>query len=384
MMFKKPKSSGLTAEIRVKRCYGCGAILQDKDPDEPGYVPPEKFASDDEVLCERCFKLRHYSAYSKSTDFSIDYVTILDHAKESDALVVYVLNAFSLYGSALAGIGNYLPSKVLVLINKRDLLPKSFADDYLRKEAEDVLAKENIKPLDILITSASSSSQGNIETLMEDIEKYRGGKDVYFIGSYQVGKSSLINALLFHYSNRTDKTITTSPYPGTTLDVISIPLDENSSMFDTPGIYNSRSVISVLEPEILKYVLPRNEVRPETYAAKEGQSFLFSNFSRLDFVKGGRTNFTFFKSNDLPITRAKVNKADEFMKKIGEDDSSSTRSKKISDPSLLELHSFHAPKGKRAVLRIYGLCFVEFDGEEQEINVLAPQGVTVTLSDASL
>ena len=381
-MFKK--SSGLTAEIRVKRCYGCGAILQDENPDEIGYVPPEKFNSDDEVLCERCYKLRHYSAFEPSADFSLDYVTILDHAKAEDALVVYVLNAFSIAGSALQGIGAYLPEKVILLINKRDLLPSSFSDDYLRKQAEEVLHKENISALDVLITSASATKPSNIEGLMQDIEKYRGGKDVYFIGAYQVGKSSLINVLLQHYSNRTDKTITTSPYPGTTLDVISIPLDENASLYDTPGIYNSHSILSVLEPEILKYVLPRNEVRPETYAAKENQSFVLSNFARVDFLKGPKTNFTFYKSNDLTIARTKKDKADDFLKKACEDESSSTRSLKIKDPSQLESHTFHVEKGKRMVLRIYGLTFVEFEGADQEINVLAPQGVTVTLLPAEL
>ena len=107
MFFHKTKASGVTAEIRVRRCYGCGAILQDQDPDEVGYIPKEKFESGDENLCERCYKLRHYSKYKASGDFTIDYVTILSHAKEEGALVCYVLNAFSLEGSFLNGISKF-------------------------------------------------------------------------------------------------------------------------------------------------------------------------------------------------------------------------------------------------------------------------------------
>lgn len=80
MFFRKAKASGLTAEIRVRRCYGCGAILQSNDPNEAGYIPKEKFDSDDQNLCERCYKLRHYSSFQESGDLSLDYVTILEHA----------------------------------------------------------------------------------------------------------------------------------------------------------------------------------------------------------------------------------------------------------------------------------------------------------------
>ena len=45
-MFGKQKTNhGLTAEIRIKRCYGCGAILQDQDPNEAGYIPTDKLES---------------------------------------------------------------------------------------------------------------------------------------------------------------------------------------------------------------------------------------------------------------------------------------------------------------------------------------------------
>jgi 30S ribosome assembly GTPase len=384
MFFKKNKESGLTAEIRVKRCYGCGAILQSQDPNEVGYVPPEKFASDDETLCERCYKLRHYSQYKETKDINIDYITILDNAKEENALAVYVFNAFSLNGSLLDGLGQYLPKKVLVVINKRDLLPRSYSDEYLIAQTKALLKSQNIEPLDILVTSASSSKTANIPSLLEDINKYRDGKDVYFIGAYQVGKSSIINSLLMAYKNETNRVITTSPYPGTTLDVISIPLDENSNMYDTPGIYNSKSIISKLEGKIIKYVLPRNEVRPESYAAKDGQSFLFSNLARFDFVKGEKTTFTFYKSNDLSLQRAKINKADELFTQLAGNDSLETRSERFQSIKALSKTSLKALKGVQNRVRIYGLGFIEFNGSDQEIDVYAPEGISVTIEEVSV
>ncbi len=383
MFFRKSKTSGVTAEIRVKRCYGCGAILQDQDPNEAGYLPKEKFESEEDSLCERCYKLRHYSKYKANGDFTIDYVTILSSAKEENALVCYVLNAFSLHGSMLKGIGKYLPNRVLVILNKRDLLDKNYSESYLRERATALLKEEGVEPIDVIITSSGSKSS-NIDGLMKAIDQNRNGKSVYFVGAYQVGKSSLINCLLSTYSNSTEKMITTSPYPGTTLDVISIPLDESSYLYDTPGIYNSDSIVSFLEPSIIKYVLPRSLVRPESYPSKEGQSFLFSNLARLDFVKGDKTTFTFYKSNDLTLQRSKIGKADELLMSLSENVNLSTRTEKIHKSEDLKKVTLTAFDSTINRIVINGLGFVEFPGRGQTIDVYVPKSVEVLLESNAL
>lgn len=383
MFFRKTKTSGVTAEIRVRRCYGCGAILQDQDPNDVGYIPPEKFASDDDNLCERCYKLSHYSKLKNTGDFTIDYVTILNAAKEDHALVCYVINAFFLEGSILKGIGKFLPENVLFIINKRDLFNKSYSDEYLIRKTKKLLEKENIIADKIEVTSSSVASKPDSD-LLARINSLRNGKDVYFVGAYQVGKSSLINALLLGYSNRTDKMITTSPYPGTTLDVISIPLDNDSYIYDTPGINNSSSIISFLEPEVVKYILPRNEVRPETYLAKEGQSFLFSNFARFDFVSGEKTNFTFYKSNDLTLQRSKIDKADNLLKSIYTNKNDPVRTEKVNGTASLKKVTISALNDTINRIIITGLGFVEFSGKNQVIDVYVPQCVDVTLESNAI
>lgn len=383
MFFHKTKSSGVTAEIRVKRCYGCGAILQDQDPNEVGYIPKEKLESDQENLCERCYKLRHYSKYRASGDFTIDYVTILSRAKEENALVCYVLNAFSLEGSFLKGINKFLPEHFLVIVNKRDLLPKGYSDEYIIDRVKERMEKDGSKPIDIIITS-SGNHRNNIDALISSIENNRNGKSVYFVGAYQVGKSSLINCLLMGYTNCTEKMITTSPYPGTTLDVISIPLDDDSFLYDTPGIYNSSSIISFIEPEIVKYVLPRSEVRPETYASKEGQSFLVSNLARIDFISGDKTNFTFYKSNDLTLQRCKTNKADSLFDSIANNVNSEARTAKVTSMKSLKKVTFHADGNDTARLVINGLLFVEFIQKGQTIDCYVPEPVEVSLESTSV
>ena len=65
-------------------------------------------------------------------------------------------------------------------------------------------------------------------------------------------KESLINALLKAYSDVQDNLITTSEFPGTTLDLIEIPLDENSSIYDSPGIVNRHQIAHLIDENTLK------------------------------------------------------------------------------------------------------------------------------------
>ena len=46
------------------RCIGCGAVIQTTDKIEAGYTPAsalEKGIEDEEIYCQRCFRLRHYN-----------------------------------------------------------------------------------------------------------------------------------------------------------------------------------------------------------------------------------------------------------------------------------------------------------------------------------
>ena len=47
----------------IKKCMGCGLILQDKDEFSPGYTPDLK-----KDYCRRCFRLKNYGE-RKEKDF---------------------------------------------------------------------------------------------------------------------------------------------------------------------------------------------------------------------------------------------------------------------------------------------------------------------------
>ncbi len=61
--------------------------------------------------------------------------------------------------------------------------------------------------------------------LLQAIDHYREGRDVYVVGVTNVGKSTLINQIIKQTAG-VQELITTSRFPGTTLDKIEIPLDD--------------------------------------------------------------------------------------------------------------------------------------------------------------
>ncbi len=270
-------------------------------------------------------------------------------------------------------IDKYLGDNVLVILNKRDVLPKSLSDENIKKSALLQLKQNHIKVKDIVITS--SSSNYNLDELFNKINSLRNGKDVYFIGASQVGKSSIINAILRNYKNMTTKCITTSSFPGTTLDLIDIPLDENSSVFDTPGIFNSKSLLNRVERNILRYIVPRDEVKPKIYQSGDKQSYIFGALARLDFISGKKTNFAFYFSNEVIITRTKLDKADRTFDSLAQTNQVKPTSTLIKSMKDLVKKEIKLPATGHISIKIFGFGFIELEANNQILEVYVPQNV---------
>lgn len=94
---------------------------------------------------------------------------------------------------------------------------------------------------------------------------------MYVVGVTNVGKSTLINQIIKQRTGVEDL-ITTSRFPGTTLDKIEIPLDDGHELVDTPGIIHQEQMAHVLPAEDLRLVAPQKEIKPKTYQLDEQQT----------------------------------------------------------------------------------------------------------------
>ena len=188
------------------RCFGCGAIIQSEDENKIGFVP-KKALNNDKVLCKRCFRLKNYHELQKTNLTSDDFLNILQEIGNHDCLVVYLIDLFDYNGSLINGLPRHLNNNdILVVGNKRDILPKSLKDikiiHWLRRQ----LKETGIKPVDVILSSGVKNY--NLDLLIDKINEYRHGRDVYIVGVTNVGKSSLINALLKHYGTGDNNLIT--------------------------------------------------------------------------------------------------------------------------------------------------------------------------------
>ena len=243
------------------KCFGCGAIIQNENEKHIGYVPKSAM-NNDKVLCQRCFQLKNYHKLQETNMTKDDFLTILQQIGEKDCLVVYMIDLFDFNGSMIQGLMRHIAyNDVLVLANKRDILPKSVKERKLEHWVRRQLKDQGVQAVDVIVTSGKKSM--NFDYIYDAIMEHRKGRDVYVVGVTNVGKSTFINGLLKHYAEvEKQNLITVSEYPGTTLNLIEIPLDEHSVLYDTPGIINESQMTHLLAPEDIKKVVTQVELRP--------------------------------------------------------------------------------------------------------------------------
>ena len=265
---------------------------------------------------------------------------------------------------------------VIVVGNKRDILPRSIKDTKIIHWLRRQLKLEGIKPLDVLLTSGKKNY--HLDELMQMIDQYRKGRDVYVVGVTNVGKSSLINSLLKAYSDVQDNLITTSEFPGTTLDLIEIPLDENSSIYDSPGIVNRHQIAHLVDENTLKDILPQSELRPVNYQLNCKQTLYFGGLARLDFLNGSKTSMTCYFHRRLQIHRTKLENADALYNRHK---TLKPEVEELKDIQSFKTYQFRLPENKVDVV-ISGLGFVTIHCPNALIEVKAPEQVGVFIREA--
>ncbi|WP_069364635.1 ribosome biogenesis GTPase YqeH [Salisediminibacterium beveridgei] len=357
-------------------CAGCGVKIQTEDKNKAGYTPSS--ALEREILiCQRCFRLKHYNEVQDVSLTDDDFLRILNELGNKKGLVVKIVDIFDFDGSWLNGLQRYVGQNPILLVgNKVDLLPKSVKRQkviqWMKKAAKD----KGLKPVDVHLMSAETG-EGVLEAA-DLIESYRNQGDVFVAGCTNTGKSTFINRLLKEFGAAEDLMITTSNIPGTTLDMIDVPLDDGASLYDTPGIINPHQMAHLVGASSLKVMMPRKEVKPKIFQLSSEQSIFFAGLGRVDFLKGERQSFVVYMSNDLYIHRTKLEKADHLYEtQLGD---------QLAPPTGDELTEFPALKRKEWKVEagkfdiVYsGLGWVTIDGPGAIVASYAPVGVEVTI-----
>jgi ribosome biogenesis GTPase YqeH len=201
------------------------------------------------------------------------------------------------------------------------------------------------------------------------------------VGCTNVGKSTFINRIIKEVTGEGD-IITTSHFPGTTLDIIKIPLEDGKALIDSPGIINHHQMAHYVDKKDLKIITPKKEIKPKVFQLNEGQTLFFGGLARFDFISGDRNSFVCHVSNEITIHRTKTDNADELYRNhVGELLAPPRKDELDSFPELVR-QEFTIKEAKTDVV-FSGLGWVTVNEPGVKVAAYVPKGVQ-TLTRKSL
>nr|POF25442.1 no-associated protein 1, chloroplastic/mitochondrial [Quercus suber] len=365
--------------MAVATCYGCGAPLQTSDSDAPGYVDIETYELKKKhhqlrtILCGRCRLLSHghmITAVGGNGGYSggKQFVTAeqlrekLSHLRYEKALIVKLVSTplaieasqhvdiVDFNGSFLARVSDLAGANPIILVITKE--------NNLHIEAT---TKKKLNVLSVHLTS--SKSLVGIVGVASEIQKEKKGRDVYILGSANVGKSAFINALLKMIGQKDPVAAAAQKYkpiqsavPGTTLGPIQInAFLGGGKLFDTPGVHLHHRQAAVVHSKDLPVLAPQSRLRGHSFpnsrvasdngTASEVQSSDLNGFSifwgglgRIDISKVlPETCLTFYGPKALRIHMVPTDEADEFyQKELGVLLTPPTRKERVDDWRGLE------------------------------------------------
>ena len=236
-----------------KKCLGCGAPIQNTNPEDLGYTPKDITEA---KYCERCYKIIHYNQKTVTNLPNINNY-ILKTINKKAKYVYFLIDFLNLNEETINTFQSIKVPKTLI-ISKLDIIPKS-----IKKEKIITWLNKTYQIKDNIIFQ---STKKNLYTkyLINNLES-SNIKECYIVGYTNAGKSSLINKLCSLYNN--DNILTTSEVPNTTIDFINI----------------------------------KKFIKPITYQTVNNTSLLIENLIRI--TPNNKNSLTLYLNNNLNISR---------------------------------------------------------------------------------
>lgn len=358
----------------MRRCKGCGVVLQDTDKQAIGYTPDLK-----KDFCQRCFRITHYDDVMISMKQGIDTDAVLEKIEQLDALVVWVVDLFDLEANLISGMNRRLRGKDIILVaTKRDLLPDTLGNEKLsrfliQRLKENDLTVDGIVICGDLVKHAFADYNGSLDAVKEAIERYRNGRDVVIMGMANAGKSTLLNALI------PNQHLTTSRHPGTTLDFNELSMGDYC-IYDTPGLTRNDSLLTHVDDEWLKTVIPQRALKARVYQLRGDQTLSVGGLARLDLFGCEAVSCVGYFADSLPMHRSKQEKADG----LWEQHLHELLSPSLND-NFREMKAYNFPKHSDKIdIVIHGLGWFCISGQVKGLRVYVHKDVHVTCRKAMM
>lgn len=276
----------------IKKCVGCGSIMQSSDESKLGYIRENKYETAE--YCEKCFKMRHYGNVSEDKN-DIDTKKILSDIRLSGLPIIYIVDVLSINSESIQYLNEFKNNKKYILLTKYDLLPKKINQNKTIKFFKDNYCSS------CEVFCISSKNKHNIELILNKLKK-DNIKEAYVIGNTNAGKSSFINALL--KVNNMKPKVSVSPTNNTTVSYLNIKLDD-LTIIDTPG-FEFNSITNYLSNEDVLKISVKKQIKVKTFQLIKGYSILINDILRIDYNEGGINSFNFYMNSNLEYKKIKT------------------------------------------------------------------------------
>ncbi|MCV3754088.1 GTPase RsgA [Ureaplasma zalophigenitalium] len=356
-----------------KKCKGCGSYLTN-ELNQPGYTP--KTLDSNTNLCQRCFKIKNYNVKEDFIKIDQKINDVLKDIDFTNLHIMMVLDIFDLEHTIIDELTPY-QSQITFVINKIDLLPKSYNVNLVKENVLAILQKHGFKNPQILFCSIkSNSSLKNLNEIVQSQTEKRN-KSIFF-GRTNVGKSSLINGLLM--INKLPPVLTTSSFINTSTNILKIKI-RNSIVLDTPGVLFPENILNYVNNKDNSKVVFKKTLVRNFYLAPQ-QTIMLNKLVYVSYLSGAQTNFSFYVNEDVNFKRMQTkyvqkNLANELL-------DNELKVHYATENIRWKTHTFILNPNKKHNINIAGLGLISINSEAREVSVSVHEGVGVKLSSHAI
>ena len=187
------------------------------------------------------------------------------------------------------------------------------------------------------------------------------------------------------YENKTNRQIKTVTYPGTSVNVLEIPLSRSSFFYELPGISQDTSVVSKLEKDAAKLILPKKEIKITTRTMMPGDALMVGSLAAFEIIKGKVANYRFFAAEAVETRKVSLKKLDDAIKENNIRRSVRPVSERLISFHDYDMYEFAMENDKKwHDIAIEGLGWLSFVSIGQIIRVRLPKGVSIRESLAKI
>ena len=294
-----------------KKCFGCGVVLQTTDPERPGYLPPGKEGA---LFCQRCYRLRHYGRFAAPADDEAAIFQAIEVALAKSDLILLVADVFDPEGSLPVDWTRLFKLPVCLAVNKADLLPARTPWAEMTPWFQALWQRRfpGHELMGVRVLSARGGGPegfARVEALIEEL----AGKKVTVLGAANVGKTSLLTALLAAEDQKKAALPTVSRFPGTTQGITTWTLRARRlTIYDTPGLLPGQRMGDLFSPETASRLLPAKKFQVKLWSLPPGGAVLGGGLVGIWNLSPAERTMVFFTGEQVTMHRSRGDKAEKL------------------------------------------------------------------------